>query len=550
MLPLDTEYLTLSHRWDESPALILSEKTIHELSSAVSLPLLNDPSTQTFQDAIKLGRAVGFRYLWIDALCIKQDDPEEKKEEIGRMSQIYTNATANISATGSRKAADGLFLDCSWTSAKYGFGTPGHPGSYQVLEAFVETWSNDVWSNCVDKGALNLRGWVFQERLLAPRVIHFSRAGVFWECFNLAAVPRSQKGVEWVEVKTAWGHEKAGISINAVLPHLPQTGINLGDFKIWAEVVERYSRLELTFFEDRLTALSSLAGHIARKRRVEFSAYHFGHWRDELLMTLAWHVNSIEQTPQPREYSLIPFATYVAPSWSWGSVHGGVTFLRVGYEGVCDVKVLADIVNTAAGDSFVSVPDGIIRLHCFLCPTSWDSEKRTLVYQPRDVGDKATGIIKNRFKNVPDSVQVYWDSKFFSASSEDSSGFKGAQPDINSHADPSVWIQLAKPERVYVGESLYLVPLYQARWPLEYSEYQQTQTITGLILHRSGYGRGQYIRVGIFKWYKRYGMVSFHDSQESQESQEFQHTLFGSLPIERDDYLEPPDDRRFLIDMV
>jgi len=50
----------------------------------------------TIQDAIETTRRLGFRYIWVDALCIVQDDAEQTACEIKQMSSIYKNATAVI----------------------------------------------------------------------------------------------------------------------------------------------------------------------------------------------------------------------------------------------------------------------------------------------------------------------------------------------------------------------------------------------------------------------------------------------------------------------
>jgi hypothetical protein len=48
-----------------------------------------------------------------------------------------------------------------------------HPGNYYV-------WLSDVWDDHVEASPLNKRGWVLQERLLSPKVLHFSDQ-IFWE---------------------------------------------------------------------------------------------------------------------------------------------------------------------------------------------------------------------------------------------------------------------------------------------------------------------------------------------------------------------------------
>lgn len=108
-LPKDVEYLTLSHRWDPAPSILLTSDTARLLSTRIPLRLLQMPSTKTIREAIQVTRTLGYRYLWVDALCIMQDDTTEKVEAIALMDEFYVGAVANISATGASRATDGLF---------------------------------------------------------------------------------------------------------------------------------------------------------------------------------------------------------------------------------------------------------------------------------------------------------------------------------------------------------------------------------------------------------------------------------------------------------
>jgi hypothetical protein len=63
----------------------------------------------TLQDAMSLTRALGFRYIWIDALCIIQGDTVDFERESNIMHQIYSGAALVICATGSRDVNAGLF---------------------------------------------------------------------------------------------------------------------------------------------------------------------------------------------------------------------------------------------------------------------------------------------------------------------------------------------------------------------------------------------------------------------------------------------------------
>jgi hypothetical protein len=98
-------WTTLSHCWGGKLPLTTTAATIVERQNRI--PLENFPPT--FKDAIFLTRKLGFRYIWIDSLCIIQDSREDWSIESTRMGAIYEHAALNISASAARDAADGIF---------------------------------------------------------------------------------------------------------------------------------------------------------------------------------------------------------------------------------------------------------------------------------------------------------------------------------------------------------------------------------------------------------------------------------------------------------
>ncbi|KAF2446745.1 HET-domain-containing protein, partial [Karstenula rhodostoma CBS 690.94] len=98
---------------------------------------------RTFNDAMKITRALGLRYIWIDSLCIIQDDEQDWQHEAMRMAEVYRGSYLNIAAIDS--------LNCN--------------GGFEVFSS-----------------PLNVRGWVFQELILAPRVLYCGRRQMYWQC--------------------------------------------------------------------------------------------------------------------------------------------------------------------------------------------------------------------------------------------------------------------------------------------------------------------------------------------------------------------------------
>lgn len=71
-----------------------------------------DDLPRTFQDAVITTRAIGIQYLWIDSLCIIQDDLGDWRQESSKMAEVYTNAWLTIAASYARDSTEGLFDAC------------------------------------------------------------------------------------------------------------------------------------------------------------------------------------------------------------------------------------------------------------------------------------------------------------------------------------------------------------------------------------------------------------------------------------------------------
>ncbi|KAF9766040.1 hypothetical protein IL306_001587, partial [Fusarium sp. DS 682] len=99
-------YLTLSHRWGGSASIVkLTAQTDDALST--EFPISSLP--KTFREAIAVTRRFGVPYLWIDSLCIRQDDPDDWATQGSIMGYIYLNGLCNIAASAGEDSHQGLF---------------------------------------------------------------------------------------------------------------------------------------------------------------------------------------------------------------------------------------------------------------------------------------------------------------------------------------------------------------------------------------------------------------------------------------------------------
>lgn len=179
-------YLTLSHRWASTHVVTLKSSNIDSFKQRIPLESLSS----TFLDAIKVTRALGVRYLWIDSLCIIQDSLVDWQAESAEIGNIYRNYVCNIAATGSSENGNSLFRERNthWvTPSKVRIQYEGHDKIYSAS-------LRDLWGKWISRSMLNRRGWVLQERLLSPRTLYFA-SQLFWECRMLQACETYLEGM-------------------------------------------------------------------------------------------------------------------------------------------------------------------------------------------------------------------------------------------------------------------------------------------------------------------------------------------------------------------
>ncbi|CZR69753.1 uncharacterized protein PAC_19653 [Phialocephala subalpina] len=170
------EYVALSHCWG---SYIPVKTTPHTLVSHL-IGIKVETLSKTFQDAIKITRKLGIRYLWIDSLCIIQDEPGQAdwRRESGTMGSIYERAFCVIAATAARNGNEGCFIPRRPIDI---VKMPADPLSHTDDYFYIASRDPNRYKEVMES-PLNSRGWVFQEYRLARRRIHCAQGQVYWEC--------------------------------------------------------------------------------------------------------------------------------------------------------------------------------------------------------------------------------------------------------------------------------------------------------------------------------------------------------------------------------
>lgn len=167
-------YFALSHRWGDDPTHHTGRTLKANHSDRYSNIDWNELQLN-FQDAITVTRGLGVRYLWIDSLCIIQDDDDDWTRESVRMEEVYSNAKCVLAASSANSSREG-FLKRATPSRPF-ITLQSKSGDTSYLSKNIDNFQGDV-----DEAILNTRGWTLQERALARRTIHFTKNQVYFEC--------------------------------------------------------------------------------------------------------------------------------------------------------------------------------------------------------------------------------------------------------------------------------------------------------------------------------------------------------------------------------
>jgi hypothetical protein len=287
---------------------------------------------RTFQDAIVFTQNLGLAYIWIDSLCIVQDDLKDCQERSGAMTAIYSNSYITLAAAMSDGPESGIYTK----------GERYH-GIMQTLAHFTRDGVNIPIlarrAHQHDDFPLRQRGWVFQERLLSPRTIVFAREEIIWEC-------QENEDCECGERFHGW---------RALLPIQSSREDREETIESWRSVVLQYSTLDLTFSHDALPALSGIAQVFAK---VFDDKYLAGLGKKTIVAGLLWY-----RTDETKGYSRDPeHSQWKAPSWSWVSIEfsgGPVDFLDLG---TSLAQVLEAVVERAGKDPNGEVASGFLQM--------------------------------------------------------------------------------------------------------------------------------------------------------------------------------------------
>jgi hypothetical protein len=285
-------YVTLSHRWGKRIDQRTTRQNVMSRRNGIATELL----PKSFQDAVTVTRKLGVRYLWIDAICIIQNDRSDWIKQAPLMGKIYRNAYCTIAVHSAKNSTIGFLKS--------------HPSHYMVrvgscqakngVRGTLHIGVSRCFEQAIDQSFIKRRAWVLQELTLSRRTVHFSNGQIYWDCPHRDS-PRQLGFTTDVSAPTsqAWRVFDTDADVK----------------ESWYDLVSDYSKCELTYPNDKLAAISGIALEYPNQRNEE---YHSGLFESSLPQGLLWF--SREGSLERRDRR--------APSWSWASVDGPLQFMN------------------------------------------------------------------------------------------------------------------------------------------------------------------------------------------------------------------------------
>lgn len=301
-------YVALSHCWGPKqvhpPETNLSN--LKQRQEGIDLTTL--PST--FRDAVLVTRNLNIQYLWIDSLCIVQDDTSDWQTESSKMAGYYRDAYLVISAAEAEDSTQG-FLNDGEADPRLDAYRPVEVGQIQNPDSTISRIytrclegdsSSDHHRELLEVTPLNKRAWALQEYILAKRIVHFTEAEMLWECTECLRC-------ECMEMDHTADDDSVhpGILRKGQLLLLRYQEDRPSLHELWLGLLEEYSLRDLSYNSDLLPALSGLAKLWHSRGAGKYLA---GFWKEHILESIVWQLRGLVPSHIQRS------TDYRAPSWS------------------------------------------------------------------------------------------------------------------------------------------------------------------------------------------------------------------------------------------
>tara|TARA_R110002003_G_scaffold3_35_gene254 strand:- start:6035 stop:7912 length:1878 start_codon:yes stop_codon:yes gene_type:complete len=342
----DRSFVALSHCWGLIP-IIRTLKSNYEAHRENIAPA---SLSKTFREAIHTTRKLGYCYIWIDSLCIIQDDGDDWSREAATMADVYQGAVLTIAAAHAPGGDVGCYADRD--------GLLELPFTIDVPRAIASESAHRILFssygrvNALGGGdpVLFGRAWVLQEQLLSPRILMYDGSQLKWECLTMYGSESSPtSGITRHELyhksirtgimddKEYFDYPRAATEEQRAYTFWPRM-----KHQYWCNLVMDYTHRGMTKSQDRLVALAGIAQALARHTN---NKYWAGLWSEHFTTGLLWSIAHNENFQSMKSFDVeknekVRPEEAIAPSWSWAAVTTPVMYAQteiLDYDRICDV---------------------------------------------------------------------------------------------------------------------------------------------------------------------------------------------------------------------
>jgi hypothetical protein len=322
----------------------------------------------TIQDAVTVTRALGLRYVWVDRLCIIQDDKDDREKELAAMSSIYGCSYITISAASASKDADGFLgpktdrtvnetvvklkiLTLADGASDNSTSTVGTLGAIFVKPVKLGAFEDAALSEPIQS-----RGWTMQEHLLSPRVLVFGSRQLRWVCESFQ---HTDGGRDHHNMTLPF--PLVAVDDKTLFESPITTYYRFTTTWNWNAIVQEYSKRQLSPPKngqphDKLIALGGLAERFSELLGYKRDDYMAGLWRPKLMDQILWVSSPNNLKPRPE---------YRAPSWSWASVDSPIYYDA--WRFVDDYSLQPQIYDIKCEKESTQLPLGAVKSGYILC---------------------------------------------------------------------------------------------------------------------------------------------------------------------------------------
>lgn len=309
-------FVALSYRWGNHSWPAIDRQMLTKLRKPGALSTAH--VAPIVRHAMHLTQSLGERYLWVDALCVINDDDTETLHQLNLMGAFYASAVLTI------VVADGDSL----TGIQGLKGVSSPRKAKQVSIPF-----GDETLLCPDfevhLGDYKTRGWTYQEYIMAQRRLIFAGNRMHWVC----------QSCNW--------HEEVVVGcepLQAILYQQPDPSIILRgspDINSLRHLMSDYNSRSFSYGEDVIPGISGLLSLFSRSFQGGFLCGLPEMFFDK---ALGWCASRDLRRREPsgrQGKDQLPNSLGKLPSWSW-----------VGWEGRISDDILEPAEAIQEGDWF------------------------------------------------------------------------------------------------------------------------------------------------------------------------------------------------------